>query len=166
MADSTLILYSNRLFTGNRSQVHRWGRRLGADFAGFATAWAPIRSGELKASIFYDVVGVGKQMDVLIGASAPHAIFVIRGTGQYVGRPRLRNPHGRALPVGRDRLWGPKRLVFNEGEVYTWAHKGPFIGRGVSGQAPQNFFRLAHQFLIPLHPATAHIDWHDVPGSI
>lgn len=157
-----LVLYSNRLFTGNRSQVRRWGRRLGADFAGLAVAWAPARSGELKASIFYDISGYGKQMDIVVGASADHALYVIMGTGQYVGRPRIRNPHGMALPVGRDRAWGPKRLVFNEGQEYLWKGQ-PYVGRGVSGQAPQNFFKIAHQFLIPLHPATAHIDWEDVP---
>jgi hypothetical protein len=156
-----LVLYTDRLFIGNRSQVQRWARRLGADFAGAATAWAPVRSGELKASIFYAVSGgYGKQIDIDVGASAPHALFVIMGTGQYVGRPRLGNPHGRALPVGRDRAWGPKRLVFNQGERYLW--KGvPYVGRGVSGQAPQNFFKVAHQFVIPLHPSTAYIDWED-----
>jgi hypothetical protein len=124
-----------------------------------------MRSGELKESIFYSVEGRGKQMDVYVGAGAPYATYVIFGTGQYAGRPRLSNPHGRALPVGRDRLWGPKRLVFNEGEEYTWANRGPFIGRGVSGQAPQNFFKISHEFLIPLHPATAYIAWEDLPSN-
>jgi hypothetical protein len=157
-----LILYSNRLFTGNRSQVHRWGRRLGNDFEGFATAWAPMRSGELKASIYSEVSGVGKQMDIIIGARADHAIFVIMGTGQYVGRPRLRAIGGDVLAVGKQRMAWRRINIWNEGVPYFF--KGaPYIGRGVSGQAPQNFFETAHHFLIPLHPSTAHIDWHDVP---
>lgn len=167
MADA-LILYTNRLFEGDRSQVQRWGHRLGSHFKQVAVAWAPARSGELKASIFYDVQGRGKQMDINVGSHgsiAPHNFYVLMGTGQHVGRPRLRNPHGMALPVGRDRAYGPKRLVFNEGQEYMWAGRGPFIGRGVSGQASNNFFRFAHRFVIPLHPSTAYIAWHDTPGS-
>jgi hypothetical protein len=52
-------------------------------------------------------------------------------------------------------------LIFNPGVQFRRGDQ-VYIGRGVSGQAPQNFFKIAHQFLIPLHPSTAYIDWDDV----
>lgn len=164
MADEILYLYTNRLFTGNRSQVRRWGRRLGAHFESNARAWAPVRSGELSASIYHEIVGAGKQMDILVGASADHAVYVIKGTGQWVGRSRLRNPGGKALPVGRDRAYPPKVLIANPGQVY-YLKGEPHVGVGVSGQRPNNFFKLAHYLVIPKHPSTRWIDWDEVPDG-
>lgn len=133
--DTTIILYPERLFQP-RGGVYDWAERVTDYFVAWSVRLAPIRSGELKASIWGDVDTVGPEELVMqIGASAEHAEYVVYGTDggvvdmRAIGGDPGGGGYGRDNPgFARGRYWDRNTVIKN-----NW----------INGQDPQNFFASA-----------------------
>jgi hypothetical protein len=86
-----LVIYDSVLF--NRTgQVRRWANSLERRFTYNAQQMAPERSGELRAGIYGTVNRVGpRHIETLIYSTAPHTLYVVKGT---------------TGPIMSNRLWG------------------------------------------------------------
>lgn len=141
--DGSIVLYPERLFNP-RGPVHIWAQKVTTTFEYWAQREAPKRSGELAASVWGEVNRVGPEaLDMLVGASAAHTMYVVGGTANgYVGPRRLYNPagmtkqgSGRSSPVSQS----GRSLV----PSYMFRTGGPDKVAFIRGQDSQNFFARA-----------------------
>jgi len=99
---TTVVVFDRDLYKPGH-MVHRWMTLVTTHFVGHAIADAPVRSGELKAGISGDTNQVGdRQVEGTISSSAPHTLYVLRGTtGPIMSNRRWANPEG-----AYSKLWG------------------------------------------------------------
>lgn len=129
--DVTVILYPERLFLP-RGEIHDWASNVTESFVYWSMREAPVRTSELADSIWGAVDTVGPEELVMnIGASAPHAEYVVFGTDGGGASPSA---------VGVEGWYGKSMPGFARGRF--WDHT-TYVKGWINGQDPQNFFANA-----------------------
>lgn len=158
---TALVIYDSVLF--NRGgQIRRWADRVERRFTTNAQQEAPIRSGELRAGIFGTVNRIGpKHLDTRIYSTAPHTMYVLKGTTGPIMSRRMwgfRSRTGLDLPRGGRTAGGLPEMGFLRREGYLLRVRA---GNGypqrfaisVSGQEANNFFGRAATATARRHPS-------------
>lgn len=147
-----IVIFDQGMYHGN-GLVRKWMDQVTLSFEGHAKIKAPVHTGQLKAGIHASVAQVGpRQIEGIIESSAPHTMYVLRGT---------------TGPIMANRAWntiGATGLSFNQiaytnkrgkdGTVTAIPRRGMFLkfegydGRShfagsVSGQDANNFLLKA-----------------------
>jgi hypothetical protein len=157
----TTVIFDRDLYKPGHL-VHRWVTLVTERFVGHAIDLAPKRTGELAAGIRGATNQVGpRQVEGLISSSAPHTMYVLRGTtGPIMSRRAFANPEG-----AFSQLWGSidprtgkftrRRVKGAERTIHSVPNKGYFLyvpsseyGPGgprlsVHGQEANNFLLAA-----------------------
>lgn len=159
-----VVVTDEGLYTGT-GMVHRWLRGVTNTLYHSIVAEAPERSGELKAGITPGFIQHEGSLRILSGtveSTAPHTLFVIRGTAGQGEGYIYRNDAARTSPLVRRYLNGGR--VQGEQLRGMWMRfSNPYPPRTlalrVKGQRPNNFMlkgynRTArrHRALHPIFP--------------
>jgi formylglycine-generating enzyme required for sulfatase activity len=126
-----VVVFDARLYQPG-GLVWEWTHDVGTLFSANARRFAPIRSGQLRRGIRAGFRKAGtKRVQATIGSTAPHTVYVLRGTTG----PIVSSRPGGKLAVGRN-PFAP--------ETYRAV---------VSGQRANNFFAPAWAATAAVHPA-------------
>lgn len=125
-----VVVFDQSLYRAT-GDVGKWCRLITRHFTQHAIEKAPERSGQLRAGISGDSHQIGpRQVQGVIESSAPHTMFVLRGTSS----PIMTNAHW-DNPSGRGKgHW----LRVGAGNGYN-----EFYALSVSGQQANNFLEKA-----------------------
>jgi hypothetical protein len=138
-----LVMYDERMYQGRGHLVFDWGVRIENNFVRWAKWFAPVRSGELKAGIFGETTRTGpRRLQVIIESTAPHSIYVIKGTQG----PIMSDKGWAGLPDRRGK--GVAKMRVRAGKGYPTSYL-----ETVSGQASQDFMSTAGYWVSKYHPS-------------
>lgn len=133
-----VVIYDSILFERGH-MIRRWAEAVERNFTSNAKKAAPMRSGELIAGIYGSVSRTGvKHLETTIWSTAPHSLFVLKGTHGPITSTRATDARGR--PPGKMRL--------APGNGY-----GVLFRESVSGQDANNFFAVAAWRTASRHPS-------------
>jgi hypothetical protein len=162
---TSIVITDEKLFVGN-GDINKWAHRLEQRLYANMVAEAPAREGELRASIHAHVDHpTSHTIDIGVGTDAPHAMWVLRGTGfpgkgtagwiyttkgfvtqnsddAFVPLWGRRNAQGRFTRLGRGQR--QRMMVRKKGFWLGLKPDGPIKFR-VHGQRPNNFLYKAYQ---------------------
>lgn len=157
MTLTAVVIYDSVLF--NRTgQVRRWADALERRFTFNAQQAAPVRSGELRAGIFGEVIRIGpRHLQTSIASTAPHSMYVLRGTEGPIFSDLAWANGGSLVEGERDELTG---IYIQHGYMKLRAGNGygSLYRLSVSGQESQNFFQTAARQTAARHPSLRGFD--------
>lgn len=77
-----IIITDSKIYRKPTGMVAVWMEKMSIRFGNEARKYAPMRSGQLKAGIHSSTHQVGpKQIELVVESTAPHTMYVLRGTG-------------------------------------------------------------------------------------
>lgn len=163
---TSIVITDEKLFVGN-GDINKWAHRVERRMHVNMVEAAPMREGELRASIHSSVTHItSHRIEIEVGADAHYAGFVLRGTG-FPGKGKAGWIYSRkAYDTGMNEedarvpLWGrrgaggrftrlgrgqrQRMLVRRKGFYMKLRPDGPIKWR-VHGQKPNNFLYAAYQ---------------------
>lgn len=141
-------------------QVNVWVHKLGYRFAANARRAAPIRSGMLKRGIRAGFRKRGtKKIEATIGSTAPHTMWVLRGTTGPIMSDAVHAAGGRIqssmFEMVNGRPVAKPGYMMAVGRNWGWKPTGSPVTPKffVSGQSSQNFFYTAWVKTAARHPS-------------
>lgn len=153
-----VVIIDDHLYTGT-GMVHRWlGGITGSIFRNIFIE-APVRSGELRGGLHFDVNRVARRVvQGVVESTAPHTLFVIEGTAA-AGEGYIYSSKSQDNPEIRARMLAGERVSEEENEgMWMAIHdgRGPVFHLRVKGQKPNNFmlagYNRAARSSRSLHP--------------
>lgn len=143
--DTVVILYPERLFRP-RGEVWDWAERVKNKFVHYSIAEAPMRSGNLKTTIYGNVDSVSKmELGIQVGSTAEYASYVLGGTEPFEieGTVIMDNSGGMTRQGS-----GQRSPLSQRGRSVMPTYKFGYNVKGyrnwIDGSPSQNFFAFAY----------------------